>query len=78
MGIDFDLTPDIDPEDTIEQCQDLLDKCDDVPTRSEDFAMGVQEKVESIMETIRQTGRVTVKQQQAIDNMEAAIDRCRD
>lgn len=59
----------------VEQCDRILDACEDVPERGEDFASSVMEKVESIREVIVKHDRVTEGQLSALDNMETAVGR---
>jgi hypothetical protein len=59
----------------IEQCERIMEKIHDVPEAGEDFAASVSEKVDSIWQWIEEHGRVTPKQQEALDNMESGLDR---
>lgn len=60
----------------VEQCDRILEACEDVPERAEDFATSVMEKVESMREWIVKHDRVTPKIAASLENMESAIDRC--
>lgn len=58
----------------VEQCDRITEKCDEVPFDAIDFADSVREKARSIRSWIESNGRVTDRQQAALDNMEAGID----
>lgn len=66
---------DTDWEDAIEQCNRIMEMCNEVPERGEDFAYSVQQKVQEISETIEESERVTEAQQIALDNMESGVSR---
>lgn len=59
----------------IEQCDRIIEKCGEVPDDGEDFADSVIEKAASIRDWIHKHGRVTDRQQTALDNMESGVDR---
>lgn len=59
----------------VKQCDRIIDKCDEIPFEGADFAESIRGKVESIRKWIEQHGRVTPKQQDALDNMESGADR---
>lgn len=59
----------------LEQCERIIEACEDLPERAEDFGMGVMEQTEGIQATIEETKRVTEKQQEALENMEAGVNR---
>ena len=69
------MCDDCDWEAEIERCNELIDLCDEVPERGEEFASSVQEKAESIAATIEAREHVTERQTQAIDNMMAGVER---
>jgi hypothetical protein len=59
----------------VEQCDRIAEKCDEVPYDAIDFADSVREKARSIRSWIESSGRVTDRQQAALDNMESGLDR---
>lgn len=59
----------------VEQCDRIAEKCDEVPFDAIDFADSVREKARSIRGWIEANGRVTDRQQAALDNMESGLDR---
>ena len=65
-------------ESEIERCNSLMDMCNEVPERGEEYASSVHEKAGSISATIEDNQHVTEKQMEAIDNMMAGVQRCID
>jgi hypothetical protein len=61
--------------DAIEQCDRILEKCDEVPEEGIDFAESIRGKVRSMRTWIWNNGHVTDKQQTSLDNMESGVDR---
>ena len=64
----------------IAQCEALIDMIDDdVPDKAKDkageFFDDVRDKVVSMSETLTATGRCSEKQQQALDNWQAAVSK---
>lgn len=59
----------------IEQCERIIEACEELPSRAEDFGIGVAEKTAEIQATIEESKRVTIGQQEALDNMEAGVNR---
>ena len=66
---------DDDWETRLEQCQEIQDLCEQVPERGEDFAASVMEKVQSIADWIEANESVTADQAEALDNMQAGVER---
>ena len=64
-----------DPERAIAQCDRIISAGEALPERSEAFADPITEKTESIKEWIEEHDQVTEKQQTALDNMEAGVER---
>lgn len=64
-----------DADKAAKQCDRILDLCDELPSRAEEFGESVREKVQSIRDCITQNGHVTDAQQEALDNMEAGVER---
>ena len=62
-------------DEVLEQCDNILASCDEIPEEGEEFTLSVSEKVESIRDWCKAHGGVTEAQQQALDNMEAGVDR---
>lgn len=62
-------------EEAAEQCDRILDLCEELPSRAEDFGLSIIDKVESIRDWIAANKHVTDAQQQALDNMEAGVRR---
>ena len=58
-----------------EQCDRILDLCEQLPSRAEDFGVSIIEKIESIREWITTHDHVTDAQQEALDNMEAGVEK---
>lgn len=75
--VEADTSDDSQPawEAAVEQCDDLLAACLDLPSRAEDFAFSVREKVESIRDWIVEHEHVTEAQLSALDNMNGGVDR---
>ena len=71
--------PELDWEEVVEQCGNICDKIDDAPSdvwdKAFDFFESVREKAKDMGETIRKSCRVTQGQKNALDNMEAGVDR---
>ena len=65
----------MDWEEACEQCERIIEKCDEMPSRAEDFTESVREKVQGIWGTIEVSEEVTENQQNALDNMEAGLDK---
>jgi hypothetical protein len=62
-------------EEALNQCDHILELCDEVPEKGEDFAESVREKVESIAEWIRENEHVTDAQKDSLNNMERGVSR---
>ena len=62
----------MDYEERLEQCDRILELCAQIDRDGRDFAESVSEKVESIASWIGANERSTEKQDDALDNMEAA------
>lgn len=58
-------------------CDRILEECEDVPERAEDFAISVSEKIESMACWIENNNRITPAMKQAIENMDEAIGKMR-
>lgn len=58
----------------IDQCDRIANKCGEVPEEGLEFAESVLTKVNSMRTWIEEHGRVTPKQQAALDNMESGVD----
>ena len=54
---------------------EMLRDAADIPERGEDFAAGVTDTLEDMRAWIEENEHVTEKQQQAIENMQAAVGR---
>ncbi len=64
-----------------QQCSDLIAMASEISGEGCGFAESVIEKVQGISETVGRLGRVTPKQRQAVENMQAGVERwleCRD
>ena len=59
----------------LEQCDEILRMCQDLPEAGESFGESVAEKVEGIRDTIAERGFVTSNQKEALDNMEDGVSR---
>jgi hypothetical protein len=55
----------------------ILEDCEDVPERAENFAISVSEKIESMAEWIEENKRITPNMIAAIENMDEALQRAR-
>ena len=62
-------------QNAIEQCERILEMCDEVPDRGEEFADGVRERTQSIFEWIEENRHVTDAQITALENMESGVSR---
>lgn len=73
----LELPPDdeLDWRDALEQCNRIAELCDDIPERGEEFADSVREKAENYASWIRKNKEVTRRMQEALDNMEAGVNR---
>lgn len=58
-----------------EQCDRIIELCGDLPDEAEEFSESVVEKCKSMRDWIEENGRVTDRQQEALDNMEAGANR---
>ena len=67
----------VDWRDTDKQCDRICEKIEELEDvdAARDFVESVREKVVSIQETIVSRQRVTPKQQAALNNMEAGVDK---
>lgn len=61
-------------EEAISQAEDIISMADEVPDAGQDFAQSVVESVHEVLETMERTGRVTAKQQEALDNWQRGIE----
>lgn len=70
---------DDDTKATLEQCERILESIEDAPAyvqdKAFDFFDNVSTTLKSVYETIKMTRHVTPKQQTAIDNWEAGVNR---
>jgi len=66
---------DDDWEHFIEDAEKLIDTLDDLPERAEDFADGVREKLESMVEWARENAHVTEKMWNALYRMQDGVAR---
>ena len=57
----------------IERIDQILADIPNIPDAGADFAESVEEKLSSIRETISKKGRVTDRQEDAIENMGAGV-----
>tara|TARA_Y100000310_G_scaffold117187_1_gene115936 strand:- start:534 stop:1004 length:471 start_codon:yes stop_codon:yes gene_type:complete len=62
-------------EDAYNQCDSILSLIDDIPEAGWDFGDSVKEKVDGIQSTIVLNNWVTDAQQEALDNMQAGVER---
>lgn len=69
----FDEEPDV--KEALELAQFILDHADDLPDRAEEFAESVREKAASMKEWIQAHNRVTNMQFQALENMQAGVEK---
>jgi hypothetical protein len=69
-------TPD-DVQEWLETCDRILEDCEDVPERAEDFAISVSEKISDMVNWMEVQKRVTPKMIAAIENMDEALQRAR-
>jgi hypothetical protein len=67
-----------DVQEWLDTCNRILEECEDVPERAEDFAMSVSERIESMAEWIEENRRITPKMIAAIENMDEALQRARE
>jgi hypothetical protein len=79
---DFDSTASDTPipeeiQEWVTRCENILDDCDDVPERAEDFAVSVSEKIESMAQWIADNRRITPAMIEAIENMDQALQKVR-
>jgi G3E family GTPase len=58
----------------IDQCDRIANKCGEITEEGLEFAESVLRKVNSMRTWIEEHGRVTSKQQAALDNMEFGVD----
>jgi hypothetical protein len=61
--------------DALELARSILDDVEEVPEEGEDFAAGIQETTEGIMETIEEKDFVTPNQLRALVNMRNGLNR---
>lgn len=59
----------------VEMCRGVLDLCEELPERAEDFRGSVEEKVQDMMNWAEENEHVTDKMVRAVENTEAAIGR---
>lgn len=64
-----------DVTESVEQCLRILELLDELPEAADEFAGSVRESVNSMMRWLQENRRVTDRQQQALDNWEAACGR---
>ncbi len=62
-------------EEFVGEAQDLLARLDDLPERAEDFADGVRERLEGMIEWAKEKEHVTEAMQSALGNMESGVAR---
>lgn len=62
-------------EDFLAFCDEVIEDIDKLPTRADEFAESVREKVRGIANTVAERGEVTLAQRQAVENMHAAVRR---
>ena len=65
------LKPEV--KEALEQCENILAMCEDVPERGEEFADSVAAGVCEVAEKIEEQNRVTPDQQRALDNWESGV-----
>jgi len=59
----------------IVQCESIMEACEEIPDNGADFATSVYERVQSIAATIEDRNHVTERQREALDNMQAGVER---
>lgn len=66
---------DTDVSEALDQCERIITMAEDtdIPDEGQEFCESVAASVREVSETIERTGRVTAKQQQALDNWEAGV-----
>ena len=57
------------------QAGQLLEKLEDLPERANDFAIGVEEKVEDMRTWANKNKHVTQPMRDALDNMASGVER---
>lgn len=67
------LKPEV--EDALEQGERILELCDEMPERGEDFADSVSAGCREVMAMIEERNHVTADQQRALDNWEDGLSR---
>lgn len=55
--------------------EELLKRCEELPERAADFYESVTDKVRGIRETINKYNKVTPRQESALENMYAGVER---
>lgn len=68
-----------DKDEGLELCDRILEKLEDAPDhawdKAYDFFESVETKVKGIRETIEKTGSMTLRQKEAMENMESGVDK---
>jgi len=62
-------------QETLDLCDTIIGKCEEVPENGEDFAQSVEEKTRDIKATIESSRRVMDGQKTALDNMLSGVER---
>lgn len=66
---------DYDWADAVELCGEILDMCDELPERADDFREGVEERVRDMCAWIEDNRRVTEKQTNALENIKRGVEK---
>lgn len=53
----------------------MADLAERVPEDGEDFGLSVMDRAQDILDTVRKTGRVTGKQEEALMNMHRGLEK---
>ena len=61
-------------DEALELAEEIQELAEELPERAEDFGISVMEQAADIAKQIEETGRVTVKQVEALRNMKAGIE----
>lgn len=64
--------------DFIETCKDLLSRASDLPSRADDFADGISERIRGMQAWVNEHDHVTPAMWTAVGNIEAGIARWED
>jgi len=73
--VQTNMAPDPSWEEFVEDAEKLLDGLDDLPERAEDFAEGVRERLEGMIEWARDNEHATEKMWSALYNMQDGVAR---